>query len=495
METQTDTDVLIVGSGPVGLFLANECVRRGLRWRLVELRPGQTSYSKALAVMPRTLEILDMAGLVAPFLEIANRVTEVAVISHRRRLARLHFAPEQSPDQFIAMIPQDVTERLLVQALERRGGVIEYDTRFLSARQEHDHVIAEVEHRGERSTITASYVVGCDGPHSTIRHLLDLPFEGAQYDATYLLADVESDTALPADEMQLCPSEMGPVAIFPMSQTRRRVLASINEMEGPLPSLELVRRILDQRGPGGLDIQSMSWSSYFRIHHRQVGRLRVGRIFIAGDAGHIHSPVGGQGMNTGLQDIWNLVWKLDLAVQGLASEELLDSYSSERRPVIRQVIETTDRLTRAMTTPSRLAQILRDAIIPMVSRLAPFQHAFVQRMSELDVAYPGSPIVEGEGRRYFDPSMTGGDGIRNRYLLLLPLGADASLIDSARQFVEARPSLVELRQGRETDLLLVRPDGYVAYDEKHPRGDATWKAIGKLIDRGVPRQPAHAVRR
>ena len=488
METQTDTDVLIVGSGPVGLFLANECVRRGMRWRLIELRPGQTSYSKALAIMPRTLEILDMAGLAEPFLEVANRVTEVAVISHRRRLARLHFAPEQSPYQFIAMVPQDVTERLLVQALERRGGVIEYETRFLSARQEDDRVLAEVEHQGQRSTITAAYVVGCDGPHSTVRHLLDLPFEGAQYDATYLLADVESDTALPSDEMQLCPSEKGPVAIFPMSQTRRRVLASVDTMEGPAPSVELVHRILEERGPGGLDIQSMSWSSYFRIHHRQVARLRVARIFVAGDAGHIHSPVGGQGMNTGLQDIWNLVWKLDLAVRGLASEELLDSYSAERRPVIKQVIETTDRLTKAMTTPSRVAQLLRDAIIPMVSRLAPFQHAFVQRMSELDVAYPGSPIIEGEGRRYFDPSMVGGDGIRNRYLIFLPMGAEAWLIEAARQFVEARSPLVELRQGREERLVLVRPDGYAAYEEKHPKADSSWKAIGKLIDRGTRRQ-------
>jgi len=143
----------------------------------------------------------------------------------------------------------------------------------------------------------------------------------------------------------------------------------------------------------------LHWSSYFRIHHRQVARLREGRMFIAGDAAHIHSPFGGQGMNTGLHDIWNLVWKLDLFLKGRGSQELLDSYSSERLPVIKNVIETTDLLTKIMGTPHRFAQALRDTVIPIVSRLAPFQHAFVQRLSELGIAYQGSPIVEGPGKR------------------------------------------------------------------------------------------------
>src|SRR5208283_5808862 len=184
-----------------------------------------------------------------------------------------------------------------------------------------------------------------------------------------------------------------------MSATRRRIVATIENAEGDAPSLDLVRKMLMERVPHGIEARTLYWISYFRIYHRQVTQLRVGRMFVAGDAAHIHSPFGGQGMNTGLHDAWNLVWKLDLALHGRGNERLLESYSAERRPVIKSVIETTDFLTKAMGTPSKLAQLLRDTVIPMVSRLAPFQHAFVNRLSELGVAYRGSPIVEGAGNR------------------------------------------------------------------------------------------------
>ncbi len=237
----TDTDVLIVGAGPVGLLLANECARRGLRFRLVEARASQSEHSKALAIFPRTLEILDMAGLAGPFLEAANRVTSVRVSTHGHTLAQMRFAPEESPYRFIAMVPQDVTERLLVEQLRRQGGSVEYETSFVSAVQAGESVTATLDHGGRREEITAAFIVGCDGAHSTVRHLLQLPFEGAEYNDLFLLADVESNEALPASELQLCPSELGPVAIFPMSSTRRRIVATIEKAEGEAPTLELVQ--------------------------------------------------------------------------------------------------------------------------------------------------------------------------------------------------------------------------------------------------------------
>src|SRR5215469_12951504 len=399
-----DTDVLIVGAGPVGLFLANECARRGLRWRLIEARSSQSVHSKALAIFPRTLEIFDMAGIAAPFLEAANRVTRVTVVANHRQLGCIGFAPEESPYPFVAMVPQDVTERLLVEQLCRKGGAVEYDTTFVSAVEQDGHVRARLDRKGNQLEVTAAFVIGCDGAHSAVRHLLNLPFEGAQYDASFMLADVETNETLPADEMQLCPSEFGPLAIFPMSATRRRIVATVEKTEEDAPSLDLVRRALAQRAPAGIEVRSVGWSSFFRIHHRQVARLRVGRMFIAGDAAHIHSPFGGQGMNTGLQDVWNLVWKLDLFVRGRGNQQLLASYDAERLPVIKSVIDTTDTLTKAMGTKSKFAQALRDAVIPMVSHIAPFHHALVERLSELGIAYRGSPIVEGPGKRYFDDS-------------------------------------------------------------------------------------------
>jgi len=187
-----DTDVLIVGAGPVGLFLANECARRGLRWRLIETRSSQSEHSKALAIFPRTLEILDMAGVVAPFMETANRVTSVVVITHGRTLARMRFTPEESPYSFVAMVPQDVTEKLLAEELRRKGGIVEYQTTFVSANQQDDYVIVTIDHKGEPIKCRASFVVGCDGAHSAVRHLLNIPFEGAEYDDSFVLADIET---------------------------------------------------------------------------------------------------------------------------------------------------------------------------------------------------------------------------------------------------------------------------------------------------------------
>jgi 2-polyprenyl-6-methoxyphenol hydroxylase-like FAD-dependent oxidoreductase len=479
-----DVDVLIVGAGPVGLFLANECARRGLRFRLIEARSSQSVHSTALAIFPRTLEIFDMAGLVGPFMEIANRVTSVTVVTHGRTLAHMRFAPEESPYPLIAMVPQDVTERLLVEQLQHKGGAVEYETSFVSAVQHNDYVSVVLDHKGQRRELTAAFVVGCDGAHSAVRHLLNLPFEGAEYDALFMLADVQTNETLPADELQLCPSEFGPLAIFPMNRTRRRIVATIENAEGDAPSLDLVRRILSQRAPTGIEARALHWSSYFRIHHRQVAQLRVGRIFIAGDAAHIHSPYGGQGMNTGLHDVWNLVWKLDLVLHGRGSDSLLESYSAERRPVIKQVIETTDFLTKAMGTPNKFAQALRDTVIPMVSRLAPFQHAFVQRLSELGIAYRGSPIVEGAGKRYFDDSLRGGDGIRSRFLLVMDDGADSLISEAARQLAGSFGDIVELRSRQPWhDITLVRPDGYIAYSADRREGVAALKSVRSLLER------------
>jgi 2-polyprenyl-6-methoxyphenol hydroxylase-like FAD-dependent oxidoreductase len=461
--SNVDTDILIVGAGPVGLFLANECARRGLKWRLVEQRSAQSEHSKALAIFPRTLEIFDMAGVVDPFLKMANRVTSVAVIEGQRRLAHMRFEPDQTPYPFVAMVPQDVTERLLVQQLLARDGRVEYDTSFISAAEQADRVIARLEQYGQQSEVNAKYVVGCDGAHSAVRHLLNLPFEGAEYNDSFILADVETNDALPEDELQLCPSEFGPVAIFPMSANRRRVVATVDRVEGDAPALDLVQEILHQRGPAGFEASALHWSSYFRIHHRQAAMMRVGRMFIAGDAAHIHSPFGGQGMNTGLHDAWNLVWKLDLAVRGRATDNLLDSYTAERRPVIKQVIETTDFLTKVMGTPNKFAQALRNTVIPMVSRLAPFQHAFVNRLSELGIAYHGSAIVEGAGERYFDDSVRDGSGLRSRFLLLLTSDAQAASSQAAKQLADSFPDVVELRRTEQKGIMLVRPDGYVAY--------------------------------
>lgn len=486
LNRETKTDVLIVGAGPVGLFLANECLRRGIDFRLMEERSSQSEHSKALAIFPRTMEIFDMAGLVTPFLQAANRVTSVAVIAHGRSLAHMRFAPENTPYPFVSMVPQNVTEKLLLDHLRAAGGDVEYGTRFVTAEQTDALVNVTADRNGKQESLTAAFVIGCDGAHSAVRHTLGVPLEGGEYRDSFMLADIETNDALPGDELQLCPSELGPVAIFPMSATRRRLVATVEQAEGDAPSLDLVRKIIAERAPAGMEARALHWSSYFRIHHRNAARLRAGRIFIAGDAAHIHSPFGGQGMNTGLHDAWNLAWKLDLVLRGYANDSLLDTYAAERLPVIRDVINTTDTLTKVMGTPNTFAQVLRDTFIPLVSRLAPFQHAFVQRLSELGIEYGGSPIVEGPGQRYLDDSLRGGSGIGSRYLLM----GDAASVEAARRPLTGLEHVLELRPSSRPGLVLVRPDGYLAYSADHGSPSAL-EHVGSLL-RSQATQPESA---
>lgn len=480
-----DVDVLIVGAGPVGLFLANECARRSLRWRLVETRAIQSEHSKALAIFPRTLEIFDMAGIVDPFLAVANRVIALTVVTHQRQIAKLAFTPAGTPYPFIAMVPQDVTERLLVEALQHRGGSVDYETTFVDASDEGDCVRITLERGGARSKITAGYVVGCDGAHSAVRHLLSLPFDGAEYSTSFMLADIETNETVPANELQLCPHEDGPIAVFPVSATRRRIVATFNDTrEESAPSLDTTRSLVAQRGPRDLEARALIWSSFFRIHHRQVRRMRAGRIFVAGDAAHIHSPFGGQGMNTGLQDAWNLAWKLDFAARGFATDGLLESYTEERHRVGKQVIATTDALTRAMGTSNMLAQAVRNAVIPLISKLAPFQYAFVARLSELGIAYEGSPLVEGHGERFFDDSLRGGSGVNGRFILFLGADADPSVVGEALRCAESIPRWLELRRCSSHGITLVRPDGYAAFTSANG-GATTVERVRSLLARQV----------
>lgn len=458
-----DVDVLIVGAGPVGLFLANECARRDIRFRIIEKHATQSTHSKALAVFPRTFEVFDMAGLAEPFRAAANPVKGVALVSHQRPLGRIDFAPQGTPYPYVAMVPQDVTERLLVERLRARGGQVEYQTTLTAASQTDAYVTATLERDdGQSSTVRAAFVVGCDGAHSTIRGILGLQFEGGDYAEQYMLADVRMKDESAADEMQLCPSTSGPIAIFPITASRKRLVATVDAKDGDVPSLEQINEVLKQRGPAGFVADSIVWSSYFNIHHRCVSCMGTGRIFVAGDAAHIHSPFGGQGMNTGLQDAWNLAWKLDFATRGIATETLLASYSEERYPVVKAVIETTHLLTAGLGSRNPVVQGVRDTMIPVATHIPRFRQLFVDRLSGLSTAYGGSPLVEGDGRRFFDDQLRGGVFGR-QYLLLLPQTAVEAGAGISARFSGA----VEVRSNPDARLLLVRPDGYLAYQASH----------------------------
>jgi len=208
-------DVLIVDAGPVGLFLAHEMVRRQVRFAIIEQKPGQSEHSKALAVMPRTMEVFEMAGIVEPFRRTATPARSARIVAHQRELGRIAFDPQNCDYPYVAMIPQDVTERLLAERLAAAGGAVEYETRLVGFEAQPDHVAATLEHGGEPRSVTTRFLIGADGAHSTVRHGLDLQFAGSEYDQSFLLADVELAGALAGDELHLCPSEHGPPGALP----------------------------------------------------------------------------------------------------------------------------------------------------------------------------------------------------------------------------------------------------------------------------------------
>ncbi len=457
------TDVVVIGAGPVGLFLARELTRHGHGVLLVEKKEHQSEHSKALAVMPRTLEVFEMAGIVEPFLDVAHIVTKAAVLDGDQRLGVLPLEPSLSRYPYVAMIPQDVTEGVLLAELVRSGGQVSYATEALAVEQDAEGARVRLRSGGVERWVSAAYVVGSDGAHSVVRHALGLEFEGGSYAAAFVLADIETTGDVPTDEMQLCPHAAGALACFPMSATRRRIVAMVSEEPPGGPDLAFVQALLDTRGLAELHATRLIWGSNFKIHHRQAESMSSGRVFLAGDAAHIHSPFGAQGMNTGLQDAWNLAWKLRFALSGLSTQALLDSYGTERHAVAERVIRITDTITKAMASRNRVAQAIRRRAIPILTQIDSFKRFFVDTLTELSVGYPHSPVVQGRGQRAADEQLEGGARLYQQlgagFVLLTPRDAAPS------QLIARYSTTVERHAHLNADgVRLIRPDGYIAFE-------------------------------
>ncbi|WSR03654.1 FAD-dependent monooxygenase [Streptomyces sp. NBC_01210] len=366
------TDVLIAGAGPVGLSAAAELRRRGVRCRLVDRLPARLPYAKAVGIQPRTLEIWDRMGLARSFLEAAIPLRGQLIYVNGREQARIDLAlPPEVPYGFAAL-PQYETERLLEEYVASLGTAIERDTELLSFNQDTDGVTARLgTASGAVEEVRARYLIGCDGAHSIVRKGLGLGFEGGALPEGYMLADVEADWDLPhgygirsshraddgsTDDLLVCIPLPGAsryrmsMLVPPELSTRTtnrppaRGDGVAHGLEGcRAPELFHIQAVVDRLAPRPAALSRMRWSSVFRISHRIVDRYADGRVFVAGDAAHIHPPTGAQGMNTGIQDACNLAWKLALVVHGKAGPALLASYDAERRPIGEEVVGRTVR--------------------------------------------------------------------------------------------------------------------------------------------------------
>jgi 2-polyprenyl-6-methoxyphenol hydroxylase-like FAD-dependent oxidoreductase len=467
-------NVLIVGAGPVGLTLAIELARYDVPVRIVEKAAQRTDKSKALVVWSRTLELLDrQPGGSAPFVETGFKVDAVSILAGQRQIGRVSMEAVDSPYPYALMIPQSETERLLEDRLNALGVRVEREVEVtaISLRADGaDAVLRNVDGREEKAA--ADWVAGCDGAHSLVRHTVGAAFAGETMDSDWMLADVHMrGYPVPDTEATVYWHTDGAFVIFPISPGRYRLIADLppsGATHPPAPSLEQVQSMMDRRGPGRMTAHDPIWIAGFRINGRKVANYRYGRAFLCGDAAHVHSPAGGQGMNTGMQDAFNLSWKLAAIAKGLCSERVLDSYSAERSEVGEHVLKNAQNLTVAGTMKNPVAQTLRNTVGHLMLGLAPVQHAMADNMTEISVGYPKSPL-NGQalgggpkpGARIAPvPGQTPiGSGTSPRFALF---SASSS---ATTGLTERFPTLLDpdLRAPlRKEGLWLARPDGYVA---------------------------------
>ncbi|MFF2046076.1 FAD-dependent monooxygenase [Kitasatospora sp. NPDC058170] len=364
-----EIDVLVVGAGPVGLTAAAELRRHGVDCRIVDRLATPQHYAKAVGVQPRTLELWDAMGMVGAALDEAVPMLGQLLYSDGQPGPRIELAlPPDVPYAFAAL-PQYTTERLLTEHLAGWGTHVERGTELVSLEQDPDHVRVALRGPAGPRELRARYVVGCDGAHSLVRKTAGLRFEGDAFPEQYMLGDVEVDWNLPAgygvravhhdadgkvDDLLVCIPLPGR-GRYRMSMMVPDELSGTGSGDGVehgleggrAPELRHIQAVLDRLSPRPAHASALRWASTFRISHRLVDRYRVGRLFVAGDAAHIHPPTGAQGMNTGVQDAYNLAWKLALAVRGIAADDLLDSYHAERHPVGAEVVGRTVRHARA----------------------------------------------------------------------------------------------------------------------------------------------------
>ena len=394
-------DVLVVGGGPVGLAMACELHRHGVRCRVVDKNEGPQVWSKAAAMTPRTLEVLEDVGVGPRLREVGRAVYGMAIHKGVERIAHITFAAEGTPFPNTLGIAQRDTELILADHLKTLGGALERPVELRSFEETADGVQATlVGPSGAEEVVHARWLVACDGARSTVRERLGLPFEGSTFEQNLIQADVKVDLPFWNDpgEAVIFLSPEGIVGALPLlAENRWRVIA----LDMPDPDAEatfdVFRSVVRRRVPEGVSVHDPAWVAKFRFHGRIVPSYRVGRVFLAGDAAHIHSPVGGQGMNMGIQDAYNLAWKLALVVRGRARPTLLDSYDPERRPVGRATVGVTDRATKAvmrfLSLRSPLATALRDQAVAFLMSSGLVGDRVFQRVGQLGVGYAGSPAV------------------------------------------------------------------------------------------------------
>ena len=505
----SDRPVLVVGAGPTGLTAALELSRLGVGVRLIDQAAQATTTSKALAVQARTIELLRPRGVGGAMLAAGTKARAASLYGRGRKLAEVELHRIPSRVNGVLLLPQSETERLLTEQVRRQGVEIEREVELASFSQDESGVRAVLKHPGGTGEVLdAAYLISAQGAHSSIRHDLGLSFDGNAIAQRYLLADLHLDGPVPDDELSIFLATEGFLALFPMSGRRFRLMATDPDpaaSNSDVPTLPELQQIVDRVAPLSVRLRDITWSSRFFINSRHLSTLRVGNVFLGGDAAHIHSPAGGQGMNTGIQDMINLCWKLALVRNGHAKPELLDTYQADRLPLIKTLIRTTETATRAFNSTNPIVHQLITRIAPIALATDQVQNRATAMLGEIGVNYRDSPISKPGGRighlqagdRLPDVDVTIAGEPAHLYdlldltrltLLVTDPAADTEQLAPWQEILTIRhiaadtgePDLPGPDRQFAADLkshpglLLIRPDAYVAAITNNPADLTTW---------------------
>jgi 2-polyprenyl-6-methoxyphenol hydroxylase-like FAD-dependent oxidoreductase len=448
-----DADVLIVGAGPTGLMLANQLVRRGVRVIIIDRHSGPAQQTRALGVQARTLEIYAKLGIAERAIELGKIGTGADLWAQGRKMARVPLGQtgkDVTPYPYILILGQDDNERIMGDNLRALGVAVQWNTELVALAQEPDQVTATLRQAdGTERKITAAWVAGCDGARSAVRELNAIAFPGAPYEHMFFVADVDMTGTMVPDEINVYLWRDGFHLLFPMRGNDHWRIVGIlpKALRGRDDvTFETVIPSLRQEAGAELSFKTCTWFSTYRIHHRHAAHFRDRRCFLLGDAAHVHSPVGAQGMNTGLQDSYNLAWKLALVVKGQAAATLLDSYEDERIKVAKRLLNTTDRAFRLVVSDSWWAGLLRTKILARIGAFAmtrkPVQQFAFRTISQTGIRYRDSALSKS-----LDALSAGGPQAGDRFPWLhLRLRAGGGVEDLFQALDDTRFNLIVVGQ-------------------------------------------------
>ena len=487
-----DPDVLIVGAGPTGLVLALSLARQGLRFRIVDRASGPGQASRALAMHARTLEFYRQLGIADGAVARGVEGRSIRMRQGGRERAKVDLTAMGvglSPFPFVLVFPQDDHERFLIEHLAAAGVSVEWERALVELSQDDTGVTATLEAESGRETLRAAYVVGCDGAHSRVREALGIEFPGGTYNQIFYVADVMAGGG-DINDVSVNLAAEGFVLMMPVRSRGARRLVGVmppSEIGEGAPTIEAVRPLAERLL--GLRIETVNWFSTYHVHHRVASRFRQGRCFLAGDAGHVHSPAGGQGMNTGIGDAFNLAWKLAQVLNGRIDPSVLDTYEPERIAFARVLVATTDRAFQAVVGAGLFGKLVRGLLAPRlfgaVTRLAAVRRLMFKTISQIRIAYRDSILSEGRvgsvraGDRL--PWVPGGQGEADNYSPLRSLDWQVHLYGQATTTIasilasasipihvfawSARAAAAGLTRDA---VYLVRPDGHVGFAAADP---------------------------